>query len=194
MDFPEYQWWADNIVHAGDEQFRKRHYYDYYFQKYMIANLFEPLVICEIGVRWGYSAYSFLCASPRADYTGYDIVNGGHGGAKTDTFAHVNLMLGQNFPDAGKNMVHADTQMLDRLAGPYDFAHVDGDHTEAGCLHDINLAFEACVSGGIILVDDYSYIAGVKRAVNKFVKTNQKDIRNYHSIASLRGEYLIIKK
>lgn len=193
MDFPDYQWWRRNVVLEGDKRFFKKHYYDYYFEKYLIANAFCPMAIAEIGVRWGYSAYSFLRAAPRADYTGFDIINGGHGGAKQDTFARVHLMLSQHFPCAGITLKHADTQKLNSLGDTYDFVHVDGDHTEAGCLHDIKLAFEACVGGGVVLVDDYTNIDGVKRAADKFVKDNDNNIKQCHLIPSVTGEFLIIK-
>ena len=195
MDFPGIEWWRQNIVFADDsKRFFKRHFYDYYFEKYMICRHFAPAEIAEIGVRWGYSAFSFLCAAPEAAYTGFDIVTGEFGGAKTDTFAYVNLMLKQNFPDARIELRHCDTRQLKELGGYFDFIHVDGNHRENHCLHDIEMAMTACRPGGCVLIDDYTAIAGVKRAVDGYVKKNAGVIKRYHVMPSLTGEFIMVSK
>jgi len=155
--------------------------------------MFMPKAIAEIGVRWGYSAFSLLKASPQASYTGFDIVNGGHGGAGTDTYSCVLSLLGDNFPEAEITLKHIDTQQVETLGGPYDFIHIDGNHSEKACEHDIEIGMEACRPGGTILIDDYVKIDSVKRAVDKFVKNNGGKIERYFRISSLTGEFILIK-
>lgn len=194
FDFPTIEWWRENVVYPSDqEQYFKRHFYEYYLQKYMIALMFQPKTIAEIGVRYGYSAFSFLQASPEASYIGYDISEGSHGGVKGDTFEYAWPMLNKSFPDAIIMLLHTDTRKLDSLDGKFDFIHIDGDHSEKGCENDLELALKACYAGGAILVDDYDYIDGVKRAVDNFVEKNDNKIERYFRMPSLRGEFILIK-
>ncbi len=195
FDFPKIEWWRKNVVLPDDSRrFFKEHYYEYYLQKYVICRMFEPRAMAEIGVRWGYSAFSFLRAAPQASYTGFDIVNGGYGGAKMDTYSYVLGMLGDNFPDAKIDLRHINTSQVESLGGPYDFVHIDGDHKEAACYHDMKMALEACRAGGTILVDDYIKVDGVRRAVDSFVKENAGQIERYFRMPSLTGEFILIKK
>lgn len=195
FDFPTIEWWQDNVVYPSEKnQYFKRHFYEYYLQKYMIARIFQPETIAEIGVRYGYSAFSFLQASPEASYVGYDILQGSHGGVKGDTFEYARPMLNKYFPHAIIMLLHADTRERDSLDGKFDFIHIDGDHSEKGCHHDIEMALEACNAGGAVLIDDYDYIAGVKRAVDNFIKNNDNKIEIHFRMPSLRGEFVLIKR
>jgi hypothetical protein len=192
--FPSLQIWNNKVVAPGDEKFGEPKFYQYYNAKFQIANFIKPHRIAEIGVRYGYSAYAFLSAVPEASYTGYDLVGGGHGGVAVDTFEHVRKILGRDFPRAQVALIHADSQKLESLDGLFDFVHVDGNHSEAGCLHDCRLAIEALAPGGYILVDDYEYIAGVKAAVGEFLGEQNGAIERSFPYPSLRGEYVIQKK
>jgi predicted O-methyltransferase YrrM len=192
--FPDLAEWSAAVVHPDDEgKFRTQRFHDYYRQKYLIAALFAPASIAEIGVRWGYSAWSFLRACPRAAYDGFDLQQGTHGGAKgADTFDWCLQLLARDYPDASVAFHRADTQALDTLGGPYDLIHVDGDHTERGCRHDLDLAWNAAAAGGLILVDDYDYIPGVHAAVDAFCRARPR--AGQIAVPSLRGEYLIRKE
>jgi hypothetical protein len=55
---------------------------DYYKLKYSIAQAIQPKSILEIGVRYGYSARSFLEACPMAHYLGIDNDSDSFGGSK----------------------------------------------------------------------------------------------------------------
>lgn len=193
MSFPSKQQWPA-ILAPGDERFAADKFYEYYRVKYGIAAELKPDRIAEIGVRYGYSACAFLSAMPEAAYTGFDKIGGGHGGVAGDTFEFVRPLLSGRFPSAQIDLIHADSQTLDSLGGPYDLIHIDGDHTERGCSHDLRLAFDATAAGGSILVDDYDYIAGVSEAVDKFVDQNAAAISRHYYRRSLRGEYIIEKK
>jgi len=195
-NFPTFEQWIGIVPKPGDlAHYRRRNFYDYYKIKFEIALGARPSAICEIGVRWGYSAFSFLSAAPAAAYTGFDIVEGTHGGVRgTDTFAYVRDFLEKHFPQARIELRHADTRLLTELpCGPFDFVHVDGDHSEAGCAHDLCLAMDALEPGGTILVDDYHYIAGVQRAADVFCDDRAADIAEKIVRDSLRGELLIVK-
>ncbi len=197
--FPTLDYWRRKIVAPGDESFKEKRFYDYYRTKYEIALEIEPKRICEIGVRFGYSAFALICGAPSAQiFIGVDMLGGGHGGVRENTFPHVHEMLDREFPDVAIFLAHQDTRTLGSLPGLYlafppalDFIHVDGDHSEAGCLHDLMLAFLAVLPGGTILVDDYTYIAGVTRAVDKFVVDCAAHIESHYCKKSLRGEYII---
>lgn len=194
--FPAIDWWQRIVLKPGDlAQYKRPDFYEYYRTKFEIACECRPRRIAEIGVRWGYSAYSFLSANPSASYTGFDIIAGPHGGAKCcDTFGYVRNLLALHFPDARLDLHHSDTRLLTELpGGPFDFLHIDGDHSEAGCTHDLSLAMDACTPGGTILVDDYNYIAGVTRAADRFCTERCEQIGEKFTRHSLRGE-LIIRK
>lgn len=193
MEFPTIENWR-KILAPGDEKFGNKEFYDYYKIKYEIAARFNPQSICEIGIRYGYSAYAFLAACPAASFTGYDLVGGGHGGVKVDTFEHVCKILSDIVPSWRIKLVHADTRKLESLGGPYDFIHVDGNHTEQGAYHDMEIAFKSLSPGGVILIDDVTYIAGVYRAAVRFAENYKKKIELTETVMSLRGEFIIKKK
>lgn len=194
MDFVTIEKWRQDVLAPGDEKFGRPDFYEYYREKFRICLLYEPKSIAEIGVRWGYSAFAFLCASPAASYIGYDLIGGGHGGVKVDTFGRVEKLLSDHFPDSGIILVHADTRTLDSLGGPYDFIHVDGNHSALAAIHDMEIAIKSLVPGGVMLIDDYEYIAGVKVAADRFILNNRQLIEQFYTVPSLRGEMIIRRK
>jgi hypothetical protein len=167
----------------------------YYGVKFDICLKISPKRIAEIGVRYGYSAYAFLSASPKAFYDGYDDQSGKDGGVKGDTFFYVKEMLGSYVPKSQVELYKCDTQSLSSLIRTdYDFIHIDGNHSYKGAYHDITISMLSCISGGYILVDDYTHIKSVRQAVDDFVKSNQKRIDSTKFIPSYRGEFLIKKR
>jgi predicted O-methyltransferase YrrM len=194
--FPDIIEWQNTVMRQGDdEQYKRSDFYEYYKIKYEICKKANPLSICEIGVRWGYSAYSFLSAAPSAFYCGLDIIEGTHGGAKgIDTFEYVYKLLGENFPAAAIVLKHCNSQKITTLGGPWDFIHIDGDHSVEGCRHDLGLAMSSCRAGGTILVDDYNYIKGVTVACDEFAEKNADEFVSIESRHSLRGEMILKKK
>jgi len=154
----------------GFERWDNGFYREIYAIKHAIALELNPRLILEIGVRAGYSALAFLSACPGATYLGLDAENGKHGGAGGPwTPWAVELLK----PYDAKVVV-IDTQTLTSLSqhGRFDLVHVDGDHTTAGCLHDMALAFGVLAPGGAVLVDDYNFLGDVRRAVDEFARTN----------------------
>lgn len=121
----------------------------YYESKYAVVARIAPDSICEIGVRAGYSAFTFLSAIPTAQYLGID--NGVCGPQYLD---HARSLLS----GSAVQLVQKDTQKLLELptasfGRPFTFVHIDGDHSRAGCLHDIELAANS--GAHYILVDDF---------------------------------------
>lgn len=163
---------------------------EYYDLKHRVARFIEPRSIVEIGVRAGYSAAAFLTgAYVGTRYRGYDAdmikSDGLHGGVPGYT-AWAAHMLHDYFPQHLIEIRQLDTQATPLgLVGVWDFGHIDGDHSEAGCYQDL-CSLEAHVRW--LLVDDYHFIPDVRRAVDKFLR--QRGYENM-TINSLRGEKLI---
>ena len=169
---------------------RINQYKDYYKIKYDICRRVKPKVIAEIGVRAGYSGWTFLQAAPDAKYYGFDANNGTHGGqgGQTGVFKKWALNILSEY-DA--QYTEVDTQKVTSLeCSDVDLFHVDGDHTYLGVQNDLDLAYECLADNGFILVDDIDYIPEVKRGVVAWLKQN--DLKAEY-IKSLRGEYLIKK-
>ncbi len=133
----------------------------------------RPHIHAEIGVRFGYSTYAIADGGKLQPFTahGWDAQN-------YDV---------QSSPIARKlgcfaDIRDADSQALQTLGmnDTFDTFSVDGDHSEEGAYHDLELAFEATKHGGWILVDDvrglyYPAHPPVTRAVARFMKIrNQK--------------------
>jgi hypothetical protein len=155
-------------IHPGDREkwagkglAKRRRYYKL---KYKIAKISNPGSVCEIGVRAGYSAFMFLSACPNAFYYGIDADNGSHGGVRGH-WKHAKNKLLSKFDNV--KIVVQDSQKLTELPQKFDMIHVDGCHSFAGCLHDLNLA---CRFTDVIVVDDIHYLKDVRRACNEFIK------------------------
>lgn len=153
--------WVPDDPFPADEQAEL-----YYRIKYRIAAQLPPITsIVEIGVRAGYSAYAFLAAQPQARYMGIDADQGEWGG-EAGYFDRARTVL-QGF---AVDFLRADSQRLRALPADYDFAHIDGDHSYLGTLHDLNLCAASCP---FLLVDDYDFISTVRAAVNEFIVRNR---------------------
>lgn len=134
--------------------------------RYHLVSRLKPAFIAEIGVRAGYSAYAMLSAAPTARYLGIDIRTDTHGGVVGADLHAAKLLA--HFPAV--EFLHADSRMMDRLPPGIDLLHIDGDHSEAGCLSDLALADRSGVRWA--LVDDTSYIPDVRRAVHSWMDSH----------------------
>lgn len=142
----------------------------YYEVKWNVARRLAPSSILEIGVRAGYSAFVFMRAAPQgACYLGMD--NGlCDAEARREYIAHARkLLVGMDarlwIVDAGSLRSFPSSPNGDA----WDLVHVDGDHSRAGCLHDIRCAASI---GRHILVDDYDTGEGIRRACSEFLETD----------------------
>lgn len=156
----------------------------YYRNKHAIAKRLKPKRICEIGVRAGYSAFAFLSACHQAEFIGLDNNGNAHGGV-SGLFTDLAPKILREF---NVNLVLFDSQRNNELyGGKYDFIHIDGDHSYKGCLHDMEISHKVCEW---ILVDDYDFLRGVRRAVDKFL-ADHPEYTSEHIKDNHRGNMLI---
>jgi predicted O-methyltransferase YrrM len=181
-----------DILHPNDPTGKEflSWYPEYYGVKQEIVQQCKPNIICEIGIRAGYSAMAFLDACPDAIYFGFDADNGSHGGHVGFTDWARSLLKKAGY--AHKIWAPFNTQEVLCLPVRADFYHVDGDHTTDGCYHDIKMCFEDAMPGAYILVDDFDFLGDVRRAVNSFINAYTNAIIPRY-IKSKRGEMLIRK-
>ena len=172
---------------------RVQQYKEYYKIKYDICKNQNPKVIAEIGVRAGYSAWTFLQACPTAKYIGFDANNGTHGGQGGQD-GKFSKWAAEILKDYDVDLVELDTQKTNDLKiNGVDFFHVDGDHSIKGVQHDLDLAFKVITDTGLIVIDDITYLDTVRHGVYKWVNKMANEITS-EIVASLRGEMLIRKR
>ena len=194
-DFISFEKWLADIAHPQDGSCRSVDFYNGCKQKWDIAQRFNPKLIAEIGVRLGYSAYAFLAACPQAIYHGYDVWGGDHGGTKIAGAEYVTWMLACNCKEANVTLHTANTQQLNSLdLHEVDFFHVDGDHSQQGALHDMEVVWPTIKPGGVMIIDDYDFIVPVRGAVDQFIKSNSESIKSHEYFKTFRGDMVIVKK
>ena len=172
---------------------RVEQYKEYYKIKYELCKNQSPKIIAEIGVRSGYSAWSFLQACPEAKYIGFDANNGTHGGkgGEDGKFAKWAAKI---LKDYDIDLIEIDTQKTNDLnINNIDFFHVDGDHSVVGVQHDLDLAFKALSDTGLIVIDDITYLPEVRNGAFMWIKRIDNAITS-EFVESLRGEMLIRKR
>jgi hypothetical protein len=169
--------WHPADPHRPTAEFRR-----HYQVKHDLAARLRPGRIAEIGVRAGYAAFAFLSARPDAGYLGVDADVPAHGGVP-GFFAHARTVL-RGF-DA--TLLHADSRRMGALPGRFDLVHVDGDHSYAGCLHDLGLAARAAEN---VLVDDYDSHPEVRQACRTFL-AQHPDVTAEYIDDGLRGNLLL---
>lgn len=158
---------------------------------------FKPQKIGEIGVRFGYALACLAGGSIRAGRAagfGCELHGWDNESYEPDCLAIAAHNLAQI-----SDRVHlhrASTRDLATLGiGGFDLFHVDGDHTEAGAMHDMALAWEALAvappSGGAMLVDDYHFLPAVRNAVVRWAQENRL---SYAVLPTFRGTAIFKKE
>lgn len=177
---PEKLWHPEELPQVRERlknpEFRKA--------KYDVVKKLKPKVIVEIGVRAGYSAYVMLKASPKARYIGYD--NSSYNNGKKWISNLPRILSGWDY-----GLFDINTQHIDGIL-PADFYHIDGDHTEEGVYHDLEICWKYLQPGGHMLVDDIGYINPVRIGVRKWMSDHAWEIE-FEEIDSYRGDILIWK-
>lgn len=114
--------------------------------------------VLEIGVRAGYSSLIWAalwdCRILAID-----------AGVDPDSAAQLDWSVMANDPSRF-TLLRVDSSGISRISGDFDFAYIDGDHSLAGCSHDLDL----CYGAGIpwVLVDD-TLSGGPRQAVDLMV-------------------------
>jgi len=169
--------------------------YDVLFK---IGAKYKPKSIFEIGVRAGYSAYAFITGSGQVDtYIGMDCDDRKHYGGPWLPWAR-KLFTDLEVP---WQIWEQDSQAMTRVTGIYDvpwefqfdLIHVDGDHTYEGCLHDMELCWPAVKPGGVMVVDDTTYLPGPRKACAEWGK-DLADIANVYLEPSPTGSMVYEKR
>lgn len=155
----------------------------YYQKKHEVVKKIQPEVMAEIGVRAGYSSFAFLSASPKAKMYAMDINGNAHGGVQ-GLFTDLAPKILEPFD---VEFITVNSQAIDKIPHEVDFIHIDGDHSYKGCMHDMNISKN---NAEWILVDDYDFLRGVRRAVDDFMKENPEYTSEYID-DHFRGSVLI---
>jgi SAM-dependent methyltransferase len=159
-------WKKLDIFHPEDtyQDWTTKEWYDYYYMKYYYACLTRPGRVLEIGVRLGYSAFSFLSCDYVHGYVGLDIQQPLDGGMNFPTFDWVENRVFNRFKLVEKKLICVNTQTDFPEIGYFDFIHVDGDHSYTGAMKDMDNCWNILQKNGLIVVDDYEFIPEVKQA------------------------------
>lgn len=149
--------------------------------KYAIAKWLQPKSILEIGVRYGYSLCSFLCAGPLSRITGID-----NGSYKSDwsSVTQRALKLCPRYDQF--QWISCDATTLEAFS-PHDLTHIDGPHT-----YDATLNLLRKARSHAILVDDTLTCPDDMRAVRQFCQEQSARVRELIHIPSHVGESLIL--
>ena len=159
-----------------------------YDAKWKIARKYKPERILEIGVRCGYGAHALICGSGQVKtYLGIDNDDQAHEGGPWLWWAE-KLLAGL---DVDWRILEQDSHSV-QLEATYDLAHVDGDHTYSGCMSDMTLAWDALVPGGVMIVDDATYLPGPRAACAKW-GADVDDIAETYLEESPAGSMVYVK-
>ncbi len=156
----------------------------YYRLKFAIAKVLQPKTILEIGVRYGYSARTFLEASPSATLLGIDLDSDSFGGevGALDWARQITASFQAEY-------LVADSQEMKRFPnGIYDLIHVDGQQDGYGTFHDLRRAVS---QGRWVLLDGYFWTQSNFLDANDFLLKFKEAISYAVTIPGYAGELLI---
>jgi len=168
----------DELAYLFDE------WIPYYRMKYAICKAINPRSILEVGVRYGYSAITFLQASPDSTYLGIDNDTdtfGGSSGAiqwakKITSHYHATFLI-------------ANTQEMESFPGEcYDLIHIDGQQDGDGTFHDLELALP---KAKFILIVGFFWSKENMLSATYFLEKYKQFIEYSLIIPSYAGDLLI---
>lgn len=178
FDFRKFSNPDDELSYLFDE------WVPYYRMKYAICKSINPASILEVGVRYGYSAITFLTAAPQATYLGIDIDASTFGG-KSGAVTWAKKITGEYKAE----FLIGDTQQMTTFPGDfYDLIHIDGQQDGDGTIHDLTLALE---KGRWILVDGFFWSKENMLSSVYFLEKYKEFIEYSVIIPSYAGDLLI---
>jgi 2-polyprenyl-3-methyl-5-hydroxy-6-metoxy-1,4-benzoquinol methylase len=180
-DFQQFSNPEDKLSYLFDE------WVPYYRMKYAICKALQPKTILEIGVRYGYSAITFLTAVPEAQYLGVDNDTDTFGGSKGAV-----KWAKEITKDYHTEFLIANTQEMTSFPGEhYDLIHIDGQQDGDGTFHDLELALP---KAKWILVDGFHWSKENMLSATYFIEKYKQFIEYTIIIPSYAGELLIKTK
>lgn len=178
FDFRAWSYAGDELAYLFEE------WVPYYRMKHAICKAVNPKSILEIGVRYGYSAITFLNAVPDAHYLGIDNDSDTFGGAKNAIQWARKITSGYD-----ADFLMKDTQNMNQLPEEHwDFVHIDGQQDGDGTFHDLELAIRKATW---ILVDGYFWSNENMFASTQFMKKYSQFIEYATIIPGYAGDLLI---
>lgn len=178
FDFRAWSYAGDELAYLFEE------WVPYYRMKHAICKAIDPTSILEIGVRYGYSAITFLNAAPDARYLGIDNDSDTFGGSKNAIQWARKITSSYN-----ADFLMKDTQNMERLPEEHwDLIHIDGQQDGDGTFHDLELAIRRATW---ILVDGYFWSNENMFASTQFLKKYSQFIEYATIIPGYAGDLLI---
>jgi len=178
FDFQQFAYPKDEL------SYRFQDWVPYYRMKYAICKTLNPQSILEIGVRYGYSAITFLNASPDARYLGIDNDTSTYGGSSGAILYARNILKKYN-----AEVILLDSQKIDEFPGDHwDLIHIDGQQDGDGTFHDLELAIQKATW---ILIDGYFWSDENLLASSYFMKKYRDFIEYAITIPGYAGDVLI---
>ena len=156
----------------------------YYRMKWAIARALQPKRILEIGVRYGYSARTFLDAVPGASYLGIDLDADSYGGIPGALEWAKRICAGHQ----AEFLLANSQEMTEFPGGLYDLIHVDGQQDRDGFFRDGQKALRQSRN---VLVDGYFWSDETFDASNALVRQFKSLIDHYLVIPGYAGDLLI---
>ncbi len=157
-----YPCWLPGDETLGDDWLLSSNYYPFYFRLYRhLAQKFQHPALLEFGVRSGYSGVVFAKAveGPKS-YFGVDpnlyVAKGLESAAATFSQLRKEGFGLQSFLIEGFSSSEAVQKTLS-FSAPFDFIHVDGEHTLLGKILDLWIARNLVSENGYVLVDDFEH-------------------------------------
>jgi predicted O-methyltransferase YrrM len=150
----------------GDEFLRTKNSYEWLAS---IAWELQPKRILEIGVRFGYGAISMLWGTAKGKppaKTSYWGLDNEQAEAGSNDFARSAILpFCEGWPVLMK-------KLIENLPS-YDLIYVDGYHTPEAVLEDLALAGNLRMPGGVILVDDVTFIPSLMQPVLDWARARE---------------------
>ena len=165
--------------------------FDYYPYLNALAKDLRARKVLEVGVRFGYSAVAFIHGNPVEEYVGIDADFYETMGS---TWSRANFEHLRSTQPFEFTLHPVNTQELADLSflgpAPFDFIHIDGDHSYEGAFTDLKNFWNALGIGGHMLVDDSIFLGAVKSACINFAALIDEPCYN---VKTFRGTWVFRK-